>query len=83
MIAFFFLVKNVLNVFLKSIMRKMHLSHVNTILGGVCGIIKGIFFVMLLLWILQYFNKVGYDNYVKHSILITVFLKMFNQYDQM
>jgi hypothetical protein len=81
MIAFFFLAKNMLNFFLKIMMRKMHLSHVNTILGGLCGILKGIFFVMLLLWVLQYFNKVGYDNYVKHSILIAVFLKIFNEYE--
>lgn len=75
MIIFFFIIKHVLNFFMRKLIRKIKISYYNIILGGLFGIFRSILLVFFFLFIFSYFDQNRYNYYINHSFLILFFLK--------
>lgn len=70
MICFFFIIKRIINFYIKKIVKKLNVTCYNIFLGGIFGIVRGIILVYFILFILSYVSVAYYKYYIHHSILI-------------
>lgn len=79
-LVIFFFYKKMLNYISKKIIKKMNFSFFNIVLGGFFGIFRSMIIIFLLLFIFKYFSNIGYNNYIKSSIVMSVFFKITNYF---
>ncbi|ANZ22399.1 hypothetical protein ATN01_00845 [Buchnera aphidicola (Diuraphis noxia)] len=72
-----FCFKQLFNYCLTKIIKNNHLSFLNFFLGGLFGIFRGVILVCCVLFCFKYMNLDNFEDYVKYSIFISFFSKIF------